>query len=89
MDINFEYLVERALGKVETPQFCTVALEEFLKKYGCFREGTEILDIGCNIGIPIHYYYKKNPKCRFLGIDYSEQMIVYAKKIKKSFSRNK
>jgi hypothetical protein len=45
-----------------------VALEEFLKKHGCFRKGGEILDMGSGIGAPIHYYYKKILNVDFWGL---------------------
>jgi hypothetical protein len=75
MSVHLDRIFEREIQRLENPHFCTVALEKFLKKHGCFREGNEILDMGSGIGAPIHYYYKKNTECRFLGVDHREDCI--------------
>ena len=53
--------INRELQRIEKQHFCTIALEEFLKRNGCFREKTEILDMGSGIGVPIYHYYKFYP----------------------------
>ena len=69
--------INRELQRIEKQHFCTIALEEFLKRNGCFTEKTEVLDMGSGIGVPIYHYYKMNPNIRFLGIDHREDCVNF------------
>ena len=77
MSAYLELVIDSDIHRLENPHFCTVDLEVFLKKHGCFKKGGEILDMGSGIGAPIHHYYKKNPECSFLGIDHRDETIEY------------
>lgn len=63
----------------------TIAFFNFLKKNNVFKNPyLNILDAGCGIGANIHYYSKKLPKAKFVGIDYLKERIKYAKNINKN-----
>ncbi|MFH1536886.1 MAG: class I SAM-dependent methyltransferase [Patescibacteria group bacterium] len=50
------------------------------------KDAKNILDIGCGNGYSTIKFAKKYKKAKFLGIDYSEEMVKYASK---SLSKNK
>jgi len=69
------------IAQIENPYFSTIAFEEFLKKNGCFRSGTEVMDIGSGFGSVLHYFGRKNPEVAFLGLDYNPDKEDLGKKI--------
>ncbi len=46
----------------------------------CLRDGKSALDIGCGNGYSTIKFAERNPNINIIGLDYSEQMIKYAKK---------
>jgi len=47
------------LHQLKNPYQSTIAFEQFLSKKGCFREGSEVLDIGTGFGGLLHYFKDK------------------------------
>ena len=63
------------LHQLQNPYQSTIAFEQFLSKKDCFREGSEVLDIGTGFGGLLHYFKDKHPCLNFHGIDYDEKNI--------------
>ena len=63
------------LHQLKNPYQSTIAFEQFLNKKGCFREGSEVLDIGTGFGGLLHYFKDKHPCLNFHGIDYDQKNI--------------
>ena len=63
----------------------TISFFEFLKKNKVFKKDNfKMLDAGCGIGANIFYFSKKLPKASFIGVDYLNKRIQYARKINKN-----
>jgi ubiquinone/menaquinone biosynthesis C-methylase UbiE len=48
------------------------------------RENLKILDVGCGAGLAINLMSKAVPGSKITGIDYSDEMVKYAKKINRN-----
>jgi ubiquinone/menaquinone biosynthesis C-methylase UbiE len=60
---------------------------QLMKKVSFFCQGgSKILDAGCGTGIYTFWLAKKFPKAEITGIDFSQNMIEYAKKRGESFN---
>lgn len=71
------------IRQIDNPYQSTVALESFLSRQGCFRDGTEVLDLGCGLGAALYYFRSKHPGVRFLGLDHNAKKVALARKIAK------
>ena len=53
---------------------------EIKKIVDCLRDGVDILDVGCSNGFSTFYFAAAFPRSRFVGLDYSAEMIEHAQK---------
>jgi len=67
------------IKQLEKPYQSTIFFEEYLKKNGCLKNNSKILDVGCGYGATLHYLKEKNPQINFIGIDYNPDNIDKAK----------
>lgn len=61
--------------QIAEPYQSTIMFTDFLAKNGCFRPGSEILDIGTGLGANLIYFKQRLSDVRFLGIDYNPEKI--------------
>ena len=55
-------------NQLENPYQSTIAFEQFLHKRGCFKEDSEILDIGTGYGGLLYYFKEMHPILIFFGL---------------------
>lgn len=72
---------QNEITQIESPYYSTTAFEDFLSRHQCFRDGTEILDIGSGIGAALYYFQQKHPAVKYFGIDYNQKKIEFGKKL--------
>ena len=77
-------IAQRYVAQFDAPYESTKAFYRFLKKHACFKSGTSYLDIGAGFGCVAAHFAKKEPRSRFLGVDYNPACVkIGARAIKK------
>ncbi len=70
------YRMPYHLSQYEKPKRSTIAFSEFTESQ--LAKSGEVIDLGCGAGASTAYISAQHPKTRFVGIDYSSQLIELA-----------
>lgn len=73
-----EYRMPYHLSQYEKPKRSTVAFSGFVNAY--LAKSSEVIDLGCGAGASTAYLAAQHPQARFVGIDYSSQLVELANK---------
>lgn len=70
------YRMPYHLSQYEKPKRSTVAFSNFVDAQ--LTKSSEVIDLGCGAGASTAYLAGQHPKARFVGIDYSAQLVELA-----------